>query len=671
MIFNYKYFFLVKFFIFNFVFSQSLQDIQKLKSEYENLKNQPNSTIPAQIDQNINQPNQDKFNILPLNSKNEDFSDNLSKHFGYSFFARKDTLTLWDNLPAPTNYVLGPGDEIIISIWGETQLRKSYIISKEGKIYDEKVGLLNLSGKSISDAKKYFLEKFGQIYETLKSNNPSSYLDVSLDRLKSINVNFVGEFNYPGIYPVHQFATIITALIQAGGIDTTGSLREISLKRRGDLVLKLDLYNYLINGEINQNIQLRDGDVILVPPRLSKIYIDSAVARPGIYESKNKETVNQMIKFAGGLNPNASTIIGLERIVPYDERNTKDILKENYYINFKNSKTVQVRNGDKVIVHKVFDFKREVEVVGQVKNPGKYYFYDKMRLMDLLRLAGGLEDTSFVKSINLSQAHLVRKNSNKRYEDVFKINLSKIDTNDFVNNPYLQNLDKFVIYSNINFFEKDDVVLTGEINIPGLYNLESDRETLSNIIKRAGGKTSKALKNGITIYRNPKYFQIEDLDSPEVQPELISDFKSPYDNSKNIDSEQKIRVSWKNYNIFIMPGDSIVVREATQTISIQGEVYNPGLVEFIKGKSLRYYINSAGGFTENANKEGVIIIHANGEVFPRRLLGMNRVTDGSTIIIHRKAQSDKFNVTQFATNWTSIVSSVITSIILTQQLSGN
>ena len=645
--------------------------MQKLKSEYEKLKNQSDNTTSIQTDQSLEEANQNKFNIFPIELEDQEQNKDKPKHFGYSFFSRKDTLALWENLPAPSDYILGPGDEIIISIWGETQLRKSYVISNEGKIYDEKVGLLNISGKTISGAQSYFIEQFGQIYETLKSKYPSSYLDVSLDRLKSINVNFVGEFNHPGIYPVHQFATIITALMQAGGIDTTGSLREISLNRNSNTIIKIDLYDYLINGNINQNIQLRDGDIILVPPRLSSIYIDSAVARPGIYEAKKQETVYQMIRFAGGLKANASTNIGLERIVPFEDRSIKEIFIENYYIDFKNSKTVQIRNGDKIVVNEIFEFKREVQIVGQIKNPGKYYFYDKMRLQDLLDLAGGLKDTSFVKLINLSQAHLVRKNSKKRYEDVLKVDLTKLDTDDYINNPYLQNFDKLIIYSNINSYEKEDIIITGEVNIPGLYSLESNRETLKNVIKRAGGKTAKALQNGTTIYRNPKYFHIEKLKSDQTGLGLMNEYSIRNNELKDDRPEQKIRVSWRNDNIFIMPGDSIIVKEATQTISIQGEVFNPGIVEYIKGKSLRYYINSAGGFTQEANRDGVIIIHANGEVFPKRLFGFNRISDGSTIIIHKKAEVEKFNVTQFATNWTSIISSVITSFILTQQLGSN
>ena len=168
-----------------------------------------------------------------------------TRYFGYDYFTRRDTVAFWENLPTPANYLLGPGDELIISLWGETQLRETYTISREGKIYDEKVGLLNIAGKTIEVAKEYLENQFGRVYATLKGNNPTTYMDVSLGQLRSINVNFVGEVNYPGVYPVHPFSTLITGLIQAGGIDTTGSLRKIQIKREGVLKTEVDLYDYL------------------------------------------------------------------------------------------------------------------------------------------------------------------------------------------------------------------------------------------------------------------------------------------------------------------------------------------------------------------------------------------------------------------------------------------
>ena len=188
-----------------------------------------------------------------------DFSeDEIEKlFFGYNFFNDRDSIQFYENLPVSANYLLGPGDEIIISLWGETQLRKSYIISRDGKVYDDKVGLLNIAGKTLKEAEKYLVKQFSRVYSTLNKEIPSTFFDLSLGQLQSINVNFVGLVNFPGVYSVHPFSTVINGLIQAGGVDTSGSLRKIEIKRNGEIESIVDMYDYLIDGELSENIQLR------------------------------------------------------------------------------------------------------------------------------------------------------------------------------------------------------------------------------------------------------------------------------------------------------------------------------------------------------------------------------------------------------------------------------
>jgi len=253
--------------------AQSKQDIERYRSIVQqpaqqtqinsgnNIQNFPSSDVPREAQ------------IIPY-SEDIDSTDVKQMYFGYNFFVKRDTIKFWENLPTPQNYLLGPGDELTVSLWGQTQLRQNYTISREGKIYDEKVGLLNLTGKTIEEAEKYFLNQFGRVYSTLKTSNPSTYMDVSMGKLKSINVNFVGEINYPGVYPVHPFSTVITGLIQIGGIDTTGSLRNIQIKRNNKVVAEVDLYDYLLKGNFPKDIQLRNQDIVVVPSRSSTIKIE-------------------------------------------------------------------------------------------------------------------------------------------------------------------------------------------------------------------------------------------------------------------------------------------------------------------------------------------------------------------------------------------------------------
>ena len=646
--------------IFALGYGQSIQELQKLKGDYEKFqkgqKQLPTTGVDPGVDPLTGLPKEAQltpyeFETDLLYQKEED--EGL-KHFGYDFFTLRDTVAFWENLPTPANYQLGPGDELVVSLWGETQLRETYTISRDGKIYDEKVGLLNLTGKSMEGAKKYLKTQFGRIYATLNGKTPTTFIDVSLGELRSINVNFVGEVQYPGVYPVHPFSTVITGLIQAGGLDTTGSLRTIQVKRNGEVVTVVDLYDYLLKGNLPNNIQLRDQDIVVIPTRKSTVEVDSAIVNPGIYEGVAGETVFNLIQYAGGLTPDAADNIGLSRIKPMNQRSFEGIY-EGYYINIENAKLISVQNGDRISVHHLFKENKLVEIIGQVKVPGIYHFYNDMSLKALLALGGGFEDSTFWKSVYHNQAEIIRRDPESRYENVIKVNLADIYNGNGEKDISLQNLDRVVIHANLNYFEKDNIYISGEVNIPGAYPLVSDNETLQSVLSRAGNLTSKALKNGISIYRDKKYFEVI-----TVQSAVLLDAKDAKD--------AKVCVAWKNESITLMPGDSVVVKESTGTVNLSGQVYNPGLIEFTRGKSLRHYINTAGGITENGNRNSIIVVYANGVVSPNKWYTTPKIEDGATIIVNEKAPEEPFDITQFATNWTSIVASMITAVILSKQL---
>tara|TARA_Y100001958_G_C21248687_1_gene581849 strand:- start:23558 stop:25543 length:1986 start_codon:yes stop_codon:yes gene_type:complete len=636
--------------------TQSLQDLGKMKAEYEKLRNSQ-STLNPQINNEAsatgnNLPNE--IDIIPFKDFKlvNDSLVRINKFFGYNYFTNRDTISFYGNLPPPKNYMLGPGDEVIITLWGETQLRQSYTISRNGDIYDDKVGLLSLTGKNIDEAKKYLISQFGRVFSTLKSKNALTYMDVSLGSLKLINVNIVGEVKYPGIYPVHPFSNLITSIIQAGGVDTTGSLRNIKIKRDKKIFSTVDLYSYLINGDISSEIQLRDNDIIVVPVRMNEITIDSGVVKPAIYEFKPGETINDIISYSGGLKPNSSSQISIKRIAPKHNVGIKKQTTETYYIDFKDSDNILAQNGDVLSIADNFIEVSHVEIIGQVKKPGKYNFFDGMNLQDLLSLSSGFDDTTFWKSV-YSTGQIVRRNPNNRYEKIINVDFSNLNTEDIAQNIPLNNLDRVLVHANLNFFEKKNVKVYGEVNIPGSYPLISDNESLESVLNRSGGLTSKALKNGISIFRDREYFD-------NLKANKISDDEN--------DKTKKIRVAWTENTVSLMPGDSIIVKESTKTVLIAGQVQNPGLVEFNKGKNIRYYINSAGGLNSFANRKSIILIEPNGMVKPNKWYTTPAVTDGSTIFVGKKEITEPFDITQFVTNWTQIVSSLITAVILSQQI---
>ena len=622
--------------LFTFVSSQNLQDMQRIKSEFEQeraLQQQINSGNIQNIVPTNNRPT--SVELVPYELP-IDISDSLSlinSFFGYNFFTKRSEVNFWENLPISKDYLLGSGDELIISLWGETQLRKTYIVSRDGTIYDEKVGLLNLSGKSLVESQQYLKKQFGRIYATLISVKPTSFIDVSLGELRSINVNFVGNVLYPGVYPIHPSSNLILGLIQAGGVDTTGSLRNIEIIRSSKTVTKIDLYDYFLKGDIPGDIQLRDNDIVFVPVRSSSIKIDSAVFRPGIYESKPNESLKQMLVYAGGLKANASSSIELKRILPVEKRIGLGITRENYYLNILDADTIIVQNGDIITVRKIFENINEVEIIGQVKSPGIYSYYEGMTLSDLLRLSSGFEDTTFWKSVYYPRAEIVRRNPISLYESVIEVPLVNIINGSYEGEIKLENLDRVVVHANLNFFEKKTVQVLGEVAIPGNYPLLNNRETLQSFIDRAGGFSPNAYVEGIEIFRDT------------------------------------LRVAWENMNIGLVPGDSVVIKERPGVVRVKGEVYNEGLIEFQKGKSLNYYINAAGGVTVYGQKNDIIVIYPNGLVYPKKLFNSPKIRDGSTIIVNPKEIVEPISPTELASSLASLLSSLVTIMVLVNQLS--
>ena len=236
---------------------------------------------------------------------------------------------------------------------------------------------------------------------------------------------------------------------------------------------------------------------------------------------------------------------------------------------------------------------------------------------------------------------------------------------DGLGNIMLQNLDRFVVHANLNFFEKKNVQILGEVNIPGSYPLISDNETLESLLKRAGDLTSKALSSGIAIYRDKKYFE---LTNQGLMGGNTTENTTPPPPNQIDENASKVRVAWQNESITLMPGDSVVVKETTQTVNVSGNVYNPGLIEYRPGRSLQYYLNSAGGVTDRGNKKGIIVVYASGVVNPKKWYSTPKIEDGATIIVNAKELREPFDLTQFATNWTTIITSMITAIVLSQQV---
>jgi protein involved in polysaccharide export with SLBB domain len=272
-----------------------------------------------------------------------------------------------------------------------------------------------------------------------------------------------------------------------------------------------------------------------------------------------------------------------------------------------------------------------VAIYGQVKLPGEYPFSEKMGVLELLSIAGGIDDPTFLESMYLKKAQVVRRSFSEQYPKVILVDLEKAIEGIPEHNIGLENLDIIIVNQNPNYESPKRVDIMGEVNIPGVYTIQENGETLSDILGRAGGFTSKAFEDGIQMYR---------------------------------DSNQ---VVLQNYDIVVMNGDSLHVPQHPGIIYVKGEVYNPGLIQFKKGKNLRHYIESAGGFNIFADDARIAVFYANGDVKIKKWFSNPKIKEGATIVVYTREIREPVNWTEFAKNISSIIASFATIFILINQ----
>ena len=244
-------------------------------------------------------------------------------------------------------------------------------------------------------------------------------------------------------------------------------------------------------------------------------------------------------------------------------RNKANKLNSAFYVNVNETENVKIYDGDKIIVPRLIKSVNRVEIIGQAMNPGSYKFFEGMMLSDLINLSGGMKDKTFIKSISKRSAEIIRRNPDSKYEKIIPVNISEILNNNYKNDIRLENLDKFVVHANTNFYEKENIQIIGEIAIPGSYPMLSDSETLQSIIDRAGGLSSNALKDGVSIFRQWKYYQ----NKPETNNTNTNgnfNQNNPFVYEPKIKKIDRARVAWDNKKISVMPGDSIVVSRSTK-----------------------------------------------------------------------------------------------------------
>lgn len=511
------------------------------------------------------------------------------KVFGQNFFATENlSFSPNVNMPTPANYVLGPGDEVIIDLWGDSELNLKYTIAPDGYIAVPGLGRIHLSGLKVEQATAKIRNQFSTIYSDLDSSSPRTFLGVSVGNTRSIKVNVMGEVKMPGTYTMTSFSSVFHALYAAGGINDIGSLRNIKVFRSGKVAATVDIYEYLMKGNNMGDITLRDGDIIKVDPYGIMVKVEGNVKRAMKYEMKEKETVKDLLAYAGGFNSGAfKTNLLLSRMGENE--------KEAYTIDESQYSSFSLKDGDVLSVGDVIDrFSNMVEITGAVERPGKYAVGGTIKTVkDLLKIAQGTKGDAFVKRVLL-----YRQKENLTYT-LQSLDLSQLMQNRIPDITLRKN-DKLYIPSEKGLNDAFYVYIQGAIHEPGEYDY-AENMSVEDIILRAGG-----LKESASLARVDVYRRLKNPMSAEVSRENAQAFSFTLKNGLVVTSDTK--------NFTLQPFDQVVVRESPgyepqQMVTISGEVLFGGqYAKLYTDERLSSLISRAGGLSPQAYKKGARLV---------------------------------------------------------------
>jgi len=558
----------------------------------------------------------------------------LSEYFGYNYFKR--TINFFDNIPTPTGFKLGPGDEVILSLWGDTNLQRSFVLNKDGLIYYENVGFINIANKTLEEAKLIVKETLSQTYSTLKDPINSTKLTLDLGKLKSVNVYFSGHIKNPGINLIHPFSDIFSAIIQAGGVKKDGSLRNVELIRNGEVVSTIDFYSFFTDGKNNfSSVRIIDGDVIHIPTISNRVEIMGSIYTSAFFELHDHETLADLITYAGGFTANASSKALISGIAPLGERISDDNAVSSYIIDVKDAPNIKIDNGATVYVEFIQDVATKVRIMGRVKSPG---YYPATTLKEVLDLAGGFNDPLYRKSIRDDEIMVLRRDENQFYG--LEYNISYKESNNFQLLPD----DKVFVYEDSNYRNTFTIRVEGEVRKTGTYPYKRNM-TVKDAINLAEGFTDLANQEAFTLMQETSILDAAGEEEAVTQA-IVQDAKLNFPISEN---------------------SVVVVKRMENIITVSGNVYNPGLVTYTKGSNINEYITNAGGYKPDTLDKELYLIRANGTIISlknkfRRVAVKPK--PGDEIVVPLNESPEEFDATRFTSDIVSILTNLATIIFI-------
>ena len=662
--------------------------------------------------------------------------------YGHDIFKNRDlTFEPSANVATPQNYRLGPGDEVIIDIWGASQNTIQEVISPDGNIMVEGLGPVYLNGKTVQEADSYIKKVFSQIYSGLDGADSNSSIKLSLGQNRSILVNVMGDVENPGTYQMSSFATVFNAIYMAGGVSDIGSVRNIRLYHENKEIATVDMYDYIRNGKVQDDIRLSDNDVVIVSSHSLLVTIDGRIRRPMYYEMTQDETLDKLIDYAGGLESDAYRkdvrvirmgefqreiyTVTKEQQSGFKLMDGDSVYVDSIQVTFANMAQIRgavfrpgqfqidggittvkalieaagglkedafptrallsrtnpdktltnlavdikglmegtaqdepLRNNDVLFIPSLFDIGevKTFSVYGEVMFPGDYRYADNTGIEDLILQAGGLKEDA-----SLSKVDVVRRSRDKQttaksesLAETFSFSINEdlsIQDNDFRLEPY----DEVYVRRSPGYSVNRRVIVEGEVTFPGYYSLATNTERLSDIMARVGDFSNEAYPEGARLERKmtdderKRMRDIAEILSSNDSLALaraVDKLLSATTYDVGINLKEAIEKPGGSADIVLREGDRIIIPVFTNTVRINGEVMFSNTTPYIKGKSLKYYIDRAGGYSEKAKKNKAYVVYMNGSVAKAKKRSSKLIQPGCEIVVPAKRDRDGLKTTE-------------------------
>ena len=505
--------------------------------------------------------------------------------FGYDFFSNsKVSFTPSVNIAVPKNYQIGPGDEIMIDLWGASEITYKATVNNSGSIKINGIGFVFINGFTLENASKKIISKLKTKHAGISADS-NSYnkinTNITVSKIRTVQVNIIGEVKTPGTYALNSLSTVLNALYVAGGPTEMGTFREVQLIRGNKQVASLDVYQYMLSGTQEGNLKLQDQDVLLVTPYKNLVSVEGAVKRAGIYELKDGQTLAELAQYFGGFTPIAYTnLLTVERL-----NGTQKEIRE---VAFTKAKDFIMQAGDKLVVQEILDrYENKITIQGEVYRPGSFEMFEKMSLKTLIEKAEGITPEAF-----LLRGLLVRT-----FDDTQKENIS-FSVSEILNGSstiVLKARDEVRIFNKEELREKRTITIAGAVNTPNTFDFVHKLQ-IEDVIAMSGGLTLGADPQVISVSRRLKDGSFKTLSQVYA-----------------VSSDKNLAIN-NGTPFYIEPFDIINVRYSKgytkqKNVSIKGEVkYQGAYVLKNKNERISDLIQRAGGLTPYAYLKGAVLI---------------------------------------------------------------